>query len=264
MERKLCLLQCDASNTPLFPLPPPTHPSPCFLAETSGGGKPFPPPASGRPPCVPGIHPWNCSPHLKGEKSRVWLDKTKIRWLEVTLCKPSATLQSCDVICYYYTWLKRRPKPKPDQLDETRYTQFSTVSNYFLLFSFALFFLFKFSFPFWFQPFFWPFGVRRDLWQRRVVANKPEGRLARRGSIWYRAQRCMFTFITNTLSSNTNNTITTQTRLLGQLTKCLCDPQNPNLVPWQSWGRVSSIIRGKLLSFQLCDSWCMGIAKMLV
>ena len=70
-----------------------------------------------------------------------------------------------------------------------------------------------------------------------------------------------------TLSSNTNNTITTQTRLLGQLTKCLCDPQNPNLVPWQSWGRVSSIIRGKLLSFQLCDfandSWCMGIAKML-
>ena len=91
MERKLCLLQCDASNNLLFPLPPPTHPSPCFLAETSGGGKPFPPPASGRPPCVPGIHPWNCSPHLKREKSRVWLDKTKIRWLEVTLCKPSAT-----------------------------------------------------------------------------------------------------------------------------------------------------------------------------
>ena len=40
----------------------------------------------------------------------------------------------------------------------------------------------------------------------------------------------MFTFITNTLSSNTNNTITTQTRRLGQLTKAFCDPQNPNLV----------------------------------
>ena len=68
-------------------------------------------------------------------------------------------------------------------------------------------------------------------------------------TIWYRAQRCMFTFITNTLSSSTNNTITTQARRLGQLTKAFCQSHNPNLVSsWRSWGRVSSIRRGTLLS----------------
>ena len=52
MERKLCLLQCDASNSPLFPLPSPP------LSLLSGGDI-WRRETSRRPPCLP-----RCSPQL--------------------------------------------------------------------------------------------------------------------------------------------------------------------------------------------------------
>ena len=126
MERKLSLLQYDASsNTPLSTHPP----SPCFLAETSGGGKPFP------------------TQEEAGGHLGAILDSDLLTWVGQK-SQPLLALSKGLVF----------------KLDGGSNIIIFSWCCFVLVFFFLLSYL---HFYFMFQPFFWPFGVRRDLWQRR-------------------------------------------------------------------------------------------------
>ena len=95
---------------------------------------------------------------------------------------------------------------------------------------------------------FCPFGVRRDLWQRRSKQTRGTvGCEAASHHLIPRATLHVHIYNQHPFFQHQQHNHNTGTPLGSA--KAFCQPQNPNLVSnWRSWGRVSSIRWGKLLS----------------